>query len=174
MTPILGRSESADADSLRAAAEQLKSGCGKLAEAATEARAHADDDDAELAILAQEVIDIATRGLVVTARVAAPVPDEGGAQRDQETDAGEGRPEGPITAAPAVMGLTLSEDAGKRWTAVTVALLQDAVAPLTRAADLLEEGWRESADEVTTLREEVIDIAPRLAAANARVAAESS
>jgi hypothetical protein len=173
MTPILGRSKSGEPDSQRAAAEQLKSGCRKLAEAATEARPHTGDEDPELAILAQEVIDIATRGLVVTARVAA-VPDEEEAEHEKVADAPERRTEKPVTAAPAVMGLSLSEDTAKKWTAVTVALLQEAVAPLTRAADLLKEGWKGSADEVTTLREEVIDIAPRLTAADARIAAEPS
>ncbi len=86
-------------------------------------------------------------------------------------DAPEKGTEEPVTAG--VMGLSLSENTGKKWTAATVALLEDAVAPLTRAADLLLAGWKESADEVTTLREEVIDIAPRLAAADARVAEPS-
>jgi hypothetical protein len=174
MAPMPWHPKSGDADSQRDAAEQLKSGCGKLAEAATEVRSHTDDEDPELAILAQEVIDVATRGLVVTARVGAPVPGEEGAPAEEETDAAERRAVEPATAVPAVVGLSLSEDTGKKWTAATVALLQQAVAPLTRAAEILTDGWRESADEVTTLREEVCDIAPRLAAADARIAAERS
>jgi hypothetical protein len=104
----------------------------------------------------------------------AAVPDEEEAAQEKVADAAERRTEEPAAAAPAVMGLSLSDDTGKKWTTATVALLQEAVAPLTRAADLLEEGWKESADEVTTLREELIDIAPRLTAADARVAAEPS
>ena len=149
--------------SARRAAHELQLGCGKLAEAAKQARAGTDDADKELGILAEEVIDIATRGLVVTAQVGALALDDHSETKHSQVTLAE---------VPTVMGLALSDRSKRTWPRAIAPLLQEAVAPLTRAIKDLKGDPRGYGGEVMVLREETIDIEARLAAADARVAKE--
>ena len=150
----------------RDAAKELVVGCGKLAEAAKRARAGTIDPDHELGILAEEVIDIATRGLVVTAQVGADVLD------DHPAHLAAKHADVAVASVPTVMGLALSDTSKRDWPRAAAPLLQAAVAPLTRAVEHLAGHRREYSEEVTVLREETIDIEARLAGADARVATE--
>jgi hypothetical protein len=152
------------------AAEELKRGYNKLDAAATEARhGKADPRDQELGILAEEVIDVATRALVVAVRVTAPaLGEEAGPHKKKDTSK---RDTG--THPSSVMGLDLGDEkAAPKWTGKTVRMLEEAVPPLTRAATILKPHMKDSSVEVTILREEAVDIESRLQAARKRVDAE--
>lgn len=194
---FLGRHpEAADHGWQHDAWEQLGNACGELDAAARQARsaarvaraeavrrsrfaarlarwAHLDrfarkdpEGDNELAILGEEVIDLATRGLVIRLRVAATARPKSKSSADQ-------------TDKAKVIALALGAAKADLWPASAVARLQVALAPLTRAIEILAPSAKESADdrtllreEATVLREEVMDVATRLAAARSRVYSE--
>jgi hypothetical protein len=159
----------------RDAAAELRLGCGKLAQAAVQAREGMRDPDDELGVLAEEVIDIATRGLVVTAQVwAMVVGDQELHEKPEPPDlgrrSGSARSNQAGAEVPTVVGLALGGASHREWPATTAQLLEEAVPPLTRAGDALKRHRKEYIEEVTVLREEVIDVEVRIVAADARVA----
>jgi hypothetical protein len=145
--------------------EQLGRVCRQLAAAARQARAGKGSGDNELEILGEEVIDLATRGLVVRFRVAA-------VAAQPAAKSSPGRAGSAQSDAPEVMGLALGAAETSRWPAAAIARLQASVAPLTRAIEILTPHTKESVDDLVVLREEVMDVAARLAAARARVDSE--
>jgi hypothetical protein len=158
----------------RDAAAELKLGCGKLAQAAVQAREGISDPDDELGVLAEEVIDIATRGLVVAAQVWGMVAGDQELHENEAPDLGgrsaSHRSNHAGAEAPTVVGLALGVASDRKWPAATAQLLEEAVPPLTRAGEALKRHRKEYIEEVTVLREEVIDVEVRLVAADARVA----
>jgi hypothetical protein len=151
------------------AAKELKDVCENLDAAAREARSEGiEEDDNELVILAEEVIDLATRALVVTLRVTASAEQQEGKEipdhsRAQRLD------------LPTLMGRAQPDSSTSGWPVSTVKRLQASVTPMGKTIRILSAAHtKESVDDLTVLREEVMDVAARLLAANARVRAGSA